>query len=176
MASFDVALPIVLKFEGGYVDDPDDPGGETNRGITMSVFQECAHDLLGIDPSSANLRALTAAQAGIIYRARYWNRMQGDAIELQELANIVFDFLVNSGTNATALLQRILNEMGAALVVDGQIGKATLIALGGVDESAVYRLYKQRRIQYYEQLAAQRPSLVEFLKGWCARVNAFPDL
>jgi type VI secretion system secreted protein VgrG len=57
VASFDVFLPMLLGFEGGYVDDPTDPGGETNKGITMSTFQLCSHELLGIDPTSQNLRS-----------------------------------------------------------------------------------------------------------------------
>ena len=59
MASFDVFLPMLLNFEGGYVDDPNDPGGETNKGITMATFRQCSHELLGVDPTSDNLRALT---------------------------------------------------------------------------------------------------------------------
>jgi lysozyme family protein len=75
MANFDLFLPLLLEFEGGYVDDPEDPGGETNKGVTMAVFRECSLELLGIDPTSDALKALTDAQAGIIYKARYWNLM-----------------------------------------------------------------------------------------------------
>jgi lysozyme family protein len=50
MASFDICLPLMLGFEGGYSDDPTDPGDETNKGITMAVFRRCSHELLGIDP------------------------------------------------------------------------------------------------------------------------------
>jgi type VI secretion system secreted protein VgrG len=64
MASFDLFLPIVLKFEGGHVDDPDDPGGETNKGITMATFRLCSHELLGIAPTSDNLKALTNGSGG----------------------------------------------------------------------------------------------------------------
>ncbi len=67
MASFDLFLPMLLQNEGGYVDNPNDPGGETNKGITMATFCQCSHALLGIDPTSENLQALTVAQAGIIY-------------------------------------------------------------------------------------------------------------
>jgi lysozyme family protein len=92
MASFDLFLPMLLKFEGGYVDDPDDPGGETNKGVTMAVFRGCSQSLLGVAPTSDNLKALTDAQAGIIYKALYWDKIQGDGINLQDLANIVCDF------------------------------------------------------------------------------------
>jgi lysozyme family protein len=173
MASFDRFLPMLLNFEGGYVDDPDDPGGETNKGVTMAVFRVCSHDLLGIDPSSDNLKALTDAQAGIIYKVRYWDAIQGDSINLQDLANIVCDFYVNAGTHATTLLQQVLNGAGASLIVDGRIGPATTQFLNGVDETAVYRQYKQGRIHYYQTLGQKYP---KFLQGWLNRVNSFPSL
>jgi lysozyme family protein len=173
MASFDLFLPILLKFEGGYVDDPSDPGGETNMGITMGTFQQRAHELLGIDPTSQNLRALTPAQAGIIYKATFWNKMRGDAFTLQDLANIVCDFYVNSGTNATKLLQTVLQGMGAGITADGAIGPATMQSLNGFPQEDVYNRYKQGRINYYQALGAKYPM---FLKGWLNRVNSFPDL
>lgn len=173
MASFDLFLPLLLKFEGGYVDDPEDPGGETNKGVTMATFRECCHALLGIDPTSENLKGLTDAQAGILYQARYWDKMQGDSIGLQDLANIVCDFYVNAGTNATKLLQQVLNSMGAQVVADGAIGPASVQALAGLDQVAVYRQYKQERIGYYENLAQKYP---KYLPGWLDRVRSFPDL
>ena len=173
MANFDVFLPILLRFEGGYVDDPTDPGGETNKGVTMATFQQCSHELLGLDPTSDNLKALTDAQAGIIYKALYWNKIQGDAIGLQDLANIVCDFYVNAGGHASKLLQHVLNNMGAHVVEDGSIGPGTMQALAGLDQVQVYRQYKQGRIAYYQALGQRFP---QFVKGWLNRVNAFPDL
>jgi lysozyme family protein len=171
MASFDVFLPILLGFEGGYVDDPTDPGGETNKGVTMATFRQCSHNLLGIEPSSANLKALTNAQAGIIYKALYWDKMQGDAFTAQDLADIVCDFYVNSGTHATCLLQQVLKNMGANIVVDGAIGAASLQALAALPQDQVYPAYRQGRINYYQELGQRFP---QFLKGWLNRANSFP--
>lgn len=173
MASFDIFLPMLLQFEGGYVDDPNDPGGETNRGITMKTFSLCSHSLLGVDPTSANLQALTDAQAGIIYKNNYWNLMQGDSFPLQDLANIVCDFYVNAGTHATSLLQTVMNGLGANVVVDGSLGPASMQALAALNQVAVYNQYKQGRINYYQQLGVKYPT---FLRGWLNRVNAFPNL
>lgn len=173
MADFDLFLPLLLKCEGGYCDDPDDPGGETNKGITMDTFCHCSHDLLGIEPTSENLKCLSDAHAGIIYKQRYWDKIRGDQIELQELANIVCDFFVNAGTHATVLLQRILNSKGANLVEDGIIGPASLQALSQVPQIEVYRDYKQGRMAYYQKLAQKYP---KFLQGWLNRVNCFRDL
>lgn len=173
MASFDIVLPIILNFEGGYVDDPTDPGGETNKGITMATFRQCSHALLGLDPTSDNLKALTDAQAGIIYKENYWKPVQGDLMTSQDLANIVCDFYVNAGTHASSLLQRVIQNMGATVVVDGCIGPATIQALAGLDADDVYRQYKAGRIAYYQQLGQKYP---QFLRGWLNRVNSFPDL
>ena len=173
MASFDLFLPIVLRFEGGYVDDPTDPGGETNKGITMETFQQCSHELLGIDPTSENLKNLTDAQAGVIYKTLYWNKIQADSFAAQALANIVCDFFVNAGTHATKLLQHVLNNMGANVIEDGTIGQASVQALAAFDNVQVYRQYKQGRIRYYQTLGQRFP---QFLQGWLNRVNSFPDL
>ncbi len=178
MANFDAFFPTLLKFEGGFVDDPADPGGATNKGITLQTFEGCARRLLGIAPTLEALKNLTDAQAGTIYKALYWDKVRGDNIEPQALANIVFDFYVNAGGNATKLLQSVLNAMGAnpSVVVDGSIGPATLLALQGMDPKVVYQHYKQGRREYYHELVDNHPSLNKFLKGWLNRVNAFPDL
>ncbi|GGG95668.1 glycoside hydrolase family 108 protein [Silvibacterium dinghuense] len=177
MASFEQFLPMLLKFEGGYVMNPDDPGGETNKGITLRTFTSCARSLLGLEPTSANLRALTDAQVGIIYRAQYWNAILGDEIASQELANIVCDFYVNAGEHATLLLQTVINEVGRAggiaVETDGSIGPATLKALQALDPAAVYRAYRSARIAYYQQLGQKYPM---FLAGWLKRVESFPDI
>ena len=176
MADFNSFLPMLLKFEGGYVNDPADPGGETNKGVTMKTFQACSQRLLGLAPTSANLKALTDQQAGVIYKELYWDKTQGDAINLQDLANIVCDFYVNAGVHATKLLQSVMNDMGANLTVDGGIGSDSLTALASLDQTDVYRRYRQGRIAYYRNLVQKNPKLGKFLKGWLNRVNAFPDL
>jgi lysozyme family protein len=178
MASFDSFFPTLLKHEGGFVNDPVDPGGATNKGITLETFQSCARQYLGIEPTLDNLKALTDAQAGKIYKPLYWDKVRGDEIGSQALANIVFDFQVNAGGNASKLLQKVLNDMGAkpALLVDGDIGPTTMAVLKNMDGAEVYRRYKQGRIDYYQDLVAKRPALGKFLNGWLSRVNSFPNL
>lgn len=171
MANFDLYLPQLLKFEGGWVDDPADPGGATNLGITLSTFQHYAHPLLGLAPTLGNLRALDTAQAGAIYRKIYWDPIDGDAIPLQFLAEIVFDFYVNAGFHAIALLQQLL---GPPLTADGRFGPQTLGALQRADQAALYARYRQGRIDYYRNLAGAHPALRRFLNGWLARVQWFP--
>jgi lysozyme family protein len=176
MADFDVFLPMLLRFEGGFVNDPADPGGATNKGITLKTFSGCAQELLGVEPTLDNLENLTDAQAGTIYRSLYWNKIQGDEITSQNLANIVCDFFVNAGTHATKLLQTVANDMGANVQVDGQIGSGSIAAFAALDQNELYRRYKAGRIAYYKDLVQAQPSLGKFLNGWINRVNAFPDV
>ncbi|WP_369981268.1 glycoside hydrolase family 108 protein [Xanthomonas bundabergensis] len=178
MADFDAFFPTLLKHEGGFVNDPVDPGGATNKGITLGTFRLYAKSLLQLEPTLDNLRALSDAQAGVIYKACYWNAVHGDQIALQPLADILFDFQVNAGGNATRLLQRVLNDQTPALQLpaDGKFGAATLAALLAADQRDLYARYKQGRRDYYRRLVDAKPALGRFLKGWLARVDAFPDL
>jgi lysozyme family protein len=177
MANFEHYFAHLLAFEGGYVNDPVDPGGATNKGITMQTFTRYAPSLLGIEPTLDNLRALTDEQARKIYKTRYWDALHCDDIPDQTLAEIVFDFYVNSGANAVRLLQQILNEAGAnpRLSVDGVFGPGTLSALLAAEPIALYRRYKTGRRAYYQNLVVKRPHLVKFLKGWLRRTDSFPD-
>lgn len=178
MADFRLFFPMLLKYEGGFVNDPLDPGGATNKGITLGTFNQCAQRLLGIAPTLDALKALTDDQAGVIYKALYWDAIQGDQIALQPLANIVFDFQVNAGNRSAKLLQQVLNDLGTKppLVVDGAVGKGTLGALRAIDQKAAYARFKQGRIDYYRNLVERKPALQKFLKGWLNRVASFPDL
>jgi lysozyme family protein len=178
MADFQSFFPTLLKHEGGFVNDPADPGGATNKGVTMATFQQCAQSLLGVAPTLDNLKSLTDSQAGVIYKKLYWDRVHAGEMTLQPLANIVFDFQVNAGSQASRLLQKVLNDLGATppLAVDGSVGTGTLRALAQADAAKVYARYKQGRKDYYVRLVQQRPSLQKFLKGWLNRVESFPDL
>lgn len=176
MASLDVFFPHLLQFEGGFVNDPDDPGGATNKGITLATLQRYA-SMLGIAPTLASLRALSDEQALSIYRVGYWNPLHADQVADQPLAEIIFDFHVNAGAAAVRLLQRTLNDIGTKplLVIDGAMGPGTLRAMLGADALVLYRAYKQGRIDYYRDLVQHKPELAKFLNGWIRRVNSFPE-
>jgi len=175
MADFHRFAPILFKHEGGYVDDPVDPGGATNRGITMATFRSCARELLGIEPTPEALRQLTEMQAATIYKVLYWDAIRGDEMPSQHIANIVCDFQVNAGASSARLLQRVLNLLGAEprLRIDGRIGNATLRALRMADPNNVHVLFQNGRRDYYRDLVQRRPPLARFLKGWLRRVDSF---
>lgn len=177
MANFNLFLPLLLKFEGGFTDNPNDPGGATNKGITLATFIRNAPAILGEAATLDNLKALTDEQAGRIYKPLYWDMINGDGINDQDTAEMITDFTVNSGTNhAVVTAQHLLINMGFSQVsADGLSGPVTLSAINSADTAAFYNGYKQARIAYYTTLVQHNPRLAGFLQGWLNRVNAFPD-
>lgn len=176
MASFENAIDHTLRWEGGFVNHPNDPGGATNRGITWNVFQKYAMPLLNIFPTLEALKNLTVAQAKVIYKKVFWDGIDADHIVSQDVANIYFDGFVNMGKNAIRLMQEVLRSMGYAITVDGIAGPKTLAAINAANPIALYNRYRHDRVEYYIELAAEKPSLSVFLKGWLNRILSFPDL
>lgn len=184
MADFYQFIDKLLQFEGGYADDPHDPGGETNKGITIATFRACAQEVLGIPGTSLNLRHLADEQAKRIYKARFWDVLRCDEIAFQPLADMLFDFYVNAGTRAVGVLFAVVKGVGmnapeafafAANPMGSVEYNALMARLRTMDQAEVYRLYKASRAAYYEHLAHVHPNLRRYLGGWLKRVNSFPE-
>ena len=153
LTSFDDIIEVVLHHEGGYVNDPKDPGGETNFGIAKRSHPD------------VDIKNLTKEGAKEIYYEDYWcaNKvpyMPGD------LKHIYFDMCVNQGRGrAVKILQRAANAKGAGLKVDGGMGPKTLAAMKDVELDRV-RAY---RVKYYADLVTRKPDLEKFYFGWFRR-------
>lgn len=164
--AFAAALAHVLRMEGGFTDDPEDPGGPTNKGITLAVFARW----LGRDVTAesrdgliARLRDIPEASAAEIYHARYWQPCGAAALP-PALALMQFDTAVNHGVGtAIRLLQTAL---GAA--VDGEIGPETAGAAAAQPSRRVLDRYAALRRERYQRL----PHFKRFGRGWMARVSA----
>jgi len=158
MADFEQAVKIVLEHEGGYVNHPSDPGGATNMGITIATLS----DWRGRPVTKQDVRNLTVAEAGEIYRARYWQPIRGDALPPGvDLA--VFDFAVNSGpSRSVSTLQRIVG-----VAQDGIVGPATLAAVARMPAASVILGLCDARMAFLRSLSTWGT----FGKGWTARVN-----
>ena len=167
MANFEQAVQLILKHEGGYVDHPSDPGGATNRGITYQLFTQYAMTL-GLNKTIDSLKTLTEDQAKFIYKEHFWDKMRGDEIKSQAVAEIVFDAFVNMGNRAIKLLQI---ELGVG--IDGDFGPVTLNALNQAAPIVLFEQFKDARIDFYKRLAENKPSSKVFLKGWLNRINSF---
>jgi len=178
----DIAEEIVAR-EGGFVNDPDDPGGATKHGVTIHTLRRLGLDLDGDgDVDLADVRRVTRARAIDLFIEHYYHRP--GIVRLPEaLRASVFDMQVNAGTNAVRILQRLLREMGQILAVDGVIGPQTVAAAQAAARAApehVADAYGIARRGYYFRLADARPDLRKFARsraggkgGWIRRAEEF---
>ena len=156
-SNFDAALAAVLKHEGGYVDHPQDPGGATNKGITLATFRRYVKP----DGTKADLKRLTSEQAGIVYRRQYWDAVLGAELP-SGIDYAVFDFGVNSGpARAVRELQKLIGAK-----VDGVVGPQTLAACRAADPAELIDDYCAVRFAYLQRLK----TWPTFGKGWTSRV------
>lgn len=154
--NFDRCLAIILHHEGGYVNHPKDPGGETNLGVTKRVYEEWG--------GTKDMRELTEEDVAPIYKKNYWDRVKGDDLP-SGLDLAVFDWAVNSGTGRAA--KKLQSMIGT--VADGGIGPNTLRILGEyIDEHGLeqtIRNYQEVRQAFYESLS----TFETFGRGWTRR-------
>ena len=152
MNKFRIAVDMVLKHEGGYVDDPSDPGGRTKYGISQRSYQ-------GLD-----IRSITKDDAREIYKRDYWDRIRGDDLPTP-VAIVAFDMAVNAGSRtASKMVQRAVKADQ-----DGVIGPATLRAVSRRDATDVAYDVTLYRLSYYARLVTRRSSFGKYLKGWTKR-------
>lgn len=177
-----IADEIVAR-EGGYVNDPDDPGGATKHGVTLGTMQRLGLDLTGDGKvTAADVRRITPEQARDIYVEHYFHRT-GLARLPEALQPSVFDMYVNAGANAIRVLQRLLNDMGETLLVDGTLGPLTLAAARRAADAApghIADAYGIARRNYYYALADARPASRKYASrrdggkgGWILRAEEF---
>jgi lysozyme family protein len=154
MVVYDAAIKHIFEFEGGYVNDPDDPGGETNFGISKKSYPDI------------NMKELTELRAGEIYYNDYWIKYKADRLE-PHLQIMFFDMCVNmGGSGATKILQKSANQkLKKKLKADGRIGLKTIAGSKalGLDR------FTTSRIKYYSELVAKKPKLDKYYYGWIRR-------
>lgn len=178
----ELARAIVAR-EGGYVNDPDDPGGATKHGVTVGTMRRLGIDLTGDGQVDAgDVRALEPEQAVEIFITQYFHRPRIDTLP-EVLQPGVFDMYVNAGANAVRLLQRLLNDMGHRVAVDGAIGPQTEGAARAATAAAADHIadaYGIARRNYYYALADRRPASRKYARrrdggkgGWIARAEEF---
>ncbi len=180
-----IAEQIVSR-EGGYVNDPDDPGGATNYGITLATWQRHGRDLTGDRRiSAADVMAISRADAVAIMIAQYYHTPRIDQLPAV-LQPSVFDMQVNAGSNAVKVLQRLLAQLGYPLQDDGVIGPATIHAAQAAFADIPARLadaYGIARRNYYYGLGDARPASRKYARrrdggkgGWITRAEQFISL
>ncbi|WP_298491697.1 holin-associated N-acetylmuramidase [uncultured Maritimibacter sp.] len=178
----EIAEAIVSR-EGGYVNDPDDPGGATKYGVTIHTMRKLGLDLNRDGRVDAeDVRRLSRDQATDIFVKHYFEG-PGIAALPEALQPSVFDMYVNAGANAVRILQRLVTKMGYPLAVDGAIGPKTIAATEAAWRAApeiIADAYGIERRNYYYRLADQRAASRKYARrkdggkgGWITRAEEF---
>src|ERR1035437_2782754 len=150
MAEFELAITSTLKNEGGYVNDPDDPGGETNFGISKRSYPQ------------VDIKNLTEEEASAIYLRDFW---KFDGIDNQMLANKVFDMSVVMGHSAIRILQKLLS----GLAIDGEYGSDTEKEVNASNAFLLLERYQSALAQHFRDIITLVPAEGKFLSNWLRR-------
>ena len=173
--AFEAAIKTVLEHEGGFVDDPDDPGGATDFGISLRFLQSQG-ELGDIDRDGYidvdDVRALNRQDAIHLYRIAFWDRYRYAELPAAIGAKLL-DLAVNMGPRQAHLcLQRALGACGFRLAEDGVLGPATRAAAGAPPERALLAAMRSEAGGFYRALVAARPNFTKYLDGWLRRAYA----
>jgi len=165
-ADFNAAVAVVLKHEGGYLEDH--TTGEISKfGITAEFLRS-----IGLPHDRDSIRSLTREQAIAIYREHWWEKYGFERLRDQRLATKLFDLVVNLGPQrAVMFLQRALIRCGAHLVVDGLLGERTIAAANEAPTECVLYHLRALAAEHYRTLVAKDPKYLPYLKGWLERAS-----
>ena len=154
MADFDVAIPKLLKKEGGLSNDKNDRGGLTKYGIAQKFYP------------TLDIANLTEENAKSIYRRDYWNPLRLDEIESQTKAELLFESGVNFGiTTIAKIAQRVVDVKD-----DGAVGTKTLEAINAMDDTVFVLAMKLAAVDRYRKICNADKDQKVFLLGWLNRI------
>ena len=169
MADVNRLIGFILKWEGGFVNDPDDLGGATNKGVTIATWRQVGYDKDGDgDIDVDDLKLLTNDDVmNRVLKPHYWDRWKADNIKNQSIANILVDWVWASGKYGIVRPQKILG-----VVADGIVGNKTISALNNYpDQKQLFDLIKADRVAYIDEICKARPANLKFRTGWLRRLN-----
>lgn len=187
MAKVDVLLPFILKWEGGFVNDPADAGGATNKGVTLTTWRNIGYDKDGDgDIDVQDLKLLSSADVrDRVLKPHYWDRWKADLIQSQKVANILVDWVWGSGKHGIVIPQKLLG-----VADDGIVGDKTLSAVNFADPDQLFDAIFQARVDFFNEITeasireyekkigrkAKEAELIKytnkrFLKGWLNRLD-----
>ena len=155
MANVNILAPFILKWEGGYVNDPVDKGGATNKGVTIATWRRVGYDKDGDgDIDVADLKLLTKEDVvNRVLKPHYWDKWKADQIESQSIANILVDWVWGSGVHGIKIPQRMLG-----VTQDGIVGPKTLAALNAEDPRTLFDRIKKERELFFNNIVKRDPT------------------
>lgn len=168
MADVRKLAPFILKWEGGFVNDPDDLGGATNMGVTIGTWKSCSYDKDGDgDIDVDDLHLLTREDVvNRVLKPHYWDRWKADLIQDQSVANILVDWVWASGAHGIKIPQRLLG-----VTMDGIVGPKTIAAVNAKNPRELFDMIKIARFDFIEDICRKRPANNKFKRGWMNRIN-----
>lgn len=157
-------MPVILKWEGGFVNDPLDRGGATNKGVTIGTF-------LSFYPNKTvdDLKRITDDQWLTIFKNGYWDPWRADQINNQAVANIVVDWAWASGARTS--IRKVQELLG--VTVDGLVGNQTITAINSADPEELFDRIKVARYDFVDAIVKRDPSQSRFIRGWKNRIQDF---
>jgi len=179
MSTFEAAIPVVMQHEGGWVDNPADPGGETNWGwstLTIKRLGLTAADLGIPGPlfTPGYLKKMPKAKAEELYRIHFWDKFGYGNVADQTAATKMVDSAINMGPKRAAeFAQRACNTLGAnpPLSVDGSLGAKSWAAINACNPEDFVRAFGDEMAAYYERIILKTPTLGVFRKNWLKRAT-----
>lgn len=186
MADVNILLPFILRWEGGFVNDPADAGGATNKGVTIGTWRQVGYDKDGDgDIDVKDLKLLTNNDVrDRVLKPHYWDRWKADNIHSQKIANILVDWVWGSGKHGIVIPQRLLGVKD-----DGIVGEKTLSAVNFADPDQLFDAIYKARVKFFNDITNSSIATYEkkigrkateselmkhtnkrFLKGWLNRL------
>lgn len=167
MADFKKLIPHILKWEGGFGNDPADLGGATYRGVTLATYEAYCRKKGYPRPTVERLKNMPMSQWEEIFKTMFWDRWHGDDIKSQSVADMLVDWLWCSGVYAIKIPQKMLG-----VTIDGIVGPKTIEAVNRRNQRELFDDLKKERAAYLERICVSRPANRKFLKGWLNRLNS----
>jgi lysozyme family protein len=168
MADIKLYSPLLWNLEGGFTNNPVDPGGATNHGITLNTYIEYCNKTNKPKPTVQDLKELTKTVWLDIVKTMYWDVWQADKINNQSVAEILVDWYFNSGIWGIRIPQRLLG-----LKEDGIVGNATISTINAMNQSELFNMIYNARKTFYINIVKNNPKQSIFLKGWMNRLAKF---
>lgn len=179
--------PLIKKWEGGFVNDPADAGGATNKGVTLDTYRRYCKIKGWRYPTVADLKAISEETVIDVLRVFYWNPCKANDIRNQSVANLIVNSVWGSGTGYIKKIQEV-----AGVKPDGIVGPKTLAAINGADQRILFTRLWNRRKKFFEDITRNSILAYErkigrvateyemmkytnkrFLRGWLNRLNDF---
>ena len=164
---FEDCLALILQFEGGYSDNPDDPGGATCDGIEQPEYDTYRES---IGETAQTVADITTTEAGAIYAANYWAPTHAPYLQ-SPLDVVMFDSAVNCGVGTAIKWLQAALGIPQTRVFDNDTSAAYHLYDNAHGTTPLAQAVLRQRVAYYETLPQKNPALAEFLQGWLNRVN-----